>query len=248
MRSLLEREAQKRNDPAELSPKRPDPLLVARRYADPSIALICALFGYGNATAIVRFLNSLDFSLLDADEPTIRKGLQNRYYRFQTYEDIVALFIALRRLRQESDLETLFMKGYARNENVLEGISELIDAIGKSYPYASRGYRFLLGAPWQEGVTSPYKRWNMYLRWMVRQDTLDMGLWRFVPRSRLLIPLDTHTFTVSRRLGLLGRKTYDLKAVFELTRRLAVFDPEDPVKYDFALYRLGQESLLAELK
>ncbi len=239
---------QKRNDPGELSPQRPDPLLVARRYVDPSVALICALFGYGNATAIVHFLESLDFSLLDADEATIRKSLQNRYYRFQNSEDIIALFIALRRLRQERDLETYFMKGYARNENVLEGISALIEAMVQIYPYQSRGYRFLLGTPWREGVASPYKRWNMYLRWMVRRDALDMGLWHSVPRSKLLIPLDTHTFNVSRKLGLLKRKTYDLKAVLELTRTLARFDPEDPVKYDFALYRLGQESLLADLK
>ncbi len=87
----------------------------------------------------------------------------------------------------------------------------------------------------------------MYLRWMVRRDALDMGLWQGVRRADLLVPLDTHTFHVSRRLGLLKRRQYDLKAVFELTDRLRAFDPADPVKYDFALYRLGQENLLAAL-
>ncbi len=62
------------------------------------------------------------------------------------------------------------------------------------------------------------------------------------------MPLDTHTFNVSRNLGLLKRKSYDLKAVFELTEKLKKFDPKDPVKYDFALYRIGQEKLLADLK
>jgi uncharacterized protein (TIGR02757 family) len=84
----------------------------------------------------------------------------------------------------------------------------------------------------------------MYLRWMVRRDAIDMGLWSGVRRSDLIIPLDTHTFHVSRTLGLLQRRSYDLQAAVELTERLRTFDPQDPVRYDFALYRLGQEKLL----
>ena len=245
---MLEREAARRDTPQELDGSRPDPLQVARRHADPDIALICALFGYGNAGAIVRFLESLDFSLLDADEATIKKALCRHYYRFQKSEDIVALFIALRRLRSEASLEEFFMRGYLRSRNVLEGISELIGALYAIYPHRSRGYTFLLGRAWRGGNGSPYKRWNMFLRWMVRRDRLDMGLWQGVSRSDLLIPLDTHTFTVARQLGLLQRTKYDLKAVFELTERLKAFDPDDPVKYDFALYRIGQEALLAAIK
>jgi len=59
----------------------------------------------------------------------------------------------------------------------------------------------------------------------------------------LIIPLDTHTFNVSLRLGLLTRKTYDLKASLELTAKLREFDESDPIKYDFAIYRLGQENI-----
>ncbi len=81
----------------------------------------------------------------------------------------------------------------------------------------------------------------MFLRWMVRSDHLDMGLWTKIEKRDLIMPLDTHTFQVSRRLGLLERKSYDMKAALELTEQLRIFDPEDPVKYDFALYRLGQE-------
>jgi uncharacterized protein (TIGR02757 family) len=58
------------------------------------------------------------------------------------------------------------------------------------------------------------------------------------------MPLDTHTFNVSRRVGLLERKTYDLQAAIELTQKLKSFDESDPLKYDFALYRLGQEKIL----
>lgn len=246
--ALLEREAAKRDTICELSSDRPDPLLVAKKYRDPAVALVCALFAYGNAGLIVRFLKSIDFSLLKGDEASIRKHLQNHYYRFQKGEDVIALFIALRRLLLESTLEEEFEKGYSKEGSVLDGFSTLIRRLEMLYPHESRGYRFLLGKAYQKGVTSPYKRWNMFLRWMVRKDSLDMGLWRRVSKADLLIPLDTHTFQVSRNLGLLRRKTYDLKAVFELTQRLKAFDPKDPVKYDFALYRIGQERLLAALK
>jgi uncharacterized protein (TIGR02757 family) len=88
------------------------------------------------------------------------------------------------------------------------------------------------------------KRWMMYLRWMVRKDSLDMGLWSVMSPRELIMPLDTHTFSLSKKLGLLQRKQCDLKAALELTERLRSFDPNDPIKYDFALYRLGQEGIV----
>ena len=109
----------------------------------------------------------------------------------------------------------------------------------------TQGYGFLVGrtATKTRGA-SPFKRWMMFLRWMVRKDAIDMGLWTGVSRADLIIPLDTHTFSVSQRLGLLRRRNYDLQAAVELTEMLRTFDPQDPVKYDFALYRLGQERLV----
>jgi uncharacterized protein (TIGR02757 family) len=89
-----------------------------------------------------------------------------------------------------------------------------------------------------------YKRYFMYLRWMVRKDELDMGLWSKIDKKDLLMPLDTHTFKVSQKLGLLKRKTYDMRATLELTESLKSFDITDPIKYDFALYRLGQEKIV----
>ncbi len=248
IRALLEHEAAMRNRAGELCEAKPDPLHVASRYKNETVALLCALFGYGNAALIVRFLESLDFGLLDADEAQIRRTLATHYYRFQKTEDVQAIFIALRRLKREASLRSIFLSGYSREANVLHGINALIDAIYDIYPYHSRGYTFLVGTPWKGRNGSPYKRWNMFLRWMVRKDALDMGLWKGISRSDLLIPLDTHTFNVSRTLGLLQRKQYDLRAVFELTAQLRLFDPEDPVRFDFALYRLGQEHLLAAIK
>lgn len=88
---------------------------------------------------------------------------------------------------------------------------------------------------------SAAKRINMYLRWMVRSDHsgIDFGLWKNIPASALLIPLDLHTGTISRQLGLLTRNQNDARAVEELTRQLRKFDPIDPIRYDFALFGLG---------
>jgi len=91
--------------------------------------------------------------------------------------------------------------------------------------------------------TTALKRLNMALRWLVRDDGIvDLGVWKLLRPSQLFIPLDVHVGNVSRSLGLIGRKANDRKTVIELTSKLAEFDPDDPVKYDFALFGLGVES------
>ena len=81
----------------------------------------------------------------------------------------------------------------------------------------------------------------MFLRWMVRNDHagVDFGLWKNILPSALMLPLDVHTGNISRQLGLLKRRQNDWKAVVEVTSRLAKFDPDDPTKYDFALFGIG---------
>jgi uncharacterized protein (TIGR02757 family) len=79
------------------------------------------------------------------------------------------------------------------------------------------------------------------MRWLVRKDNIDLGLWKDIKTSNLIIPLDTHTFKIAQKLNLLQRKRYDLKSAVLLTLKLKEFDLNDPVKYDFALYRIGQE-------
>ena len=244
IKTLLDHEVKARNNSAELSFEKPDPLFVASQYQDESIALICALFGYGNAGLIVQFLHSLDFSLLESSEAQIRKVLSSHYYRFQKSEDVSALFIALKRLREEESIEDIFYEGYKKEANILDGLWHFIERLQSVYPRRTQGYDFLVGSiPKKVPSAGTYKRYMMYLRWMVRKDALDMGLWSKIDKKDLLMPLDTHTFQVSRRLGLLKRKTYDMKASIELTATLRTFDPKDPIKYDFALYRLGQEKL-----
>ncbi len=242
---LLDKEVQTRNTTTELSYEKPDPLFIASRYQDESIALICALFAYGNARLIVTFLDSLDFSLLDASEEVIIKELSSHYYRFQKPEDVITMFIALKRLKDIDSIENIFYEGYKKEHNVLDGLWCFIDTLRSVYPHATQGYNFLIGSvPKKFNSAGTYKRYMMYLRWMVRKDDLDMGLWSKIDKKDLLMPLDTHTFTMSRKLGLLKRKSYDMKAVLELTDRFRQWDKNDPVKYDFALYRLGQEKLI----
>jgi len=245
IKELLDCEVKRRNSLKELCYDRPDPLLVASRYQDETIALICALFGYGNAHMIVKFLDSLDFDLLSASDEEICKSLSKHYYRFQSSKDVIGLFIALKRLRDIGTIETLFYEGYRHEHNILEGLWHFIATLRTIYPRESHGYNFLVGSIPKKGrPVGTYKRYMMYLRWMVRKDSLDMGLWKSISPQDLIMPLDTHTFHVSRKLGLLRRKSYDMRAAEELTKRLREFDPNDPIKYDFALYRLGQENSL----
>ena len=91
------------------------------------------------------------------------------------------------------------------------------------------------------------KRLNMYIRWLVRKDErgVDFGLWD-IPSSALYLPLDLHSGNMSRALGLLTRKQNDWRAVEEVTQRLREFDPEDPVKYDFALFGAGIDGFLKQ--
>ncbi len=244
VKKLLDNEIKKRDRFDELILKRPDPLMVAKKYNNEYISLICALFAYGNAHQIVKFLSDLDFSLLDKGEKFLRNNFGNHYYRFQSKEDVLEFFITISRIKNKYSLEDIFFNGYKREKSILNGLREIISFIYDINSYRSKGYEFLIGKIPVLPVKSPYKRWNMYLRWMVRDKTHDLGLWKKIDKSSLLIPLDTHTFNVSKKLGLLNRKTYDFKSVSLLTEKLKEFDKNDPVKYDFALYRIGQEKIV----
>jgi uncharacterized protein (TIGR02757 family) len=253
LQQKLDIEVEKRNCFSELCKEKPDPIMVAKKYNDEYIALICALFAYGNVKLIVKFLDSLDFGLLDCNENTIKERLSGQYYRFQSNDDIVAIFIALNKLKRTTTLEQIFLKGYKKENNILEGIDKIITTIKEVHPYSTKGYDFLIGTPFKRDKdgkikyqgNSPYKRYNMFLRWMVRDDCIDLGLWKeSVDKKDLMLPLDTHTFKVSLKLGLLERNIYDLQSAIFITKKLQLFDKQDPIKYDFALYRIGQENLL----
>lgn len=90
--------------------------------------------------------------------------------------------------------------------------------------------------------TTALKRLNMALRWLVRDDGIvDMGIWKVISPAQLYIPLDVHVGRTARELGLLSRKANDRRSVIELTESLRRFDPDDPIRYDFALFGVGVE-------
>ncbi|CAM3583317.1 TIGR02757 family protein [Arcobacter aquimarinus] len=251
IKQLLDNEVENRNKNDEINYDKPDPLLIARRYDDEFIILLCALFAYGNAKLIVKFLDSLDFSLLEKSDEIIDKELDKFYYRFQNAQDIKMIFKTFKRMKNEDSLNNIFVNAYKKENSILEGIDALIQKIHNISNYNSQGFTFLVSSPFKrdkaglikENGNAPYKRWNMYLRWMVRDDNLDLGLWKNIDKKDLILPLDTHTFKVSQKLGLLDRKNYDLKSALLITDKLKEFDKFDPIKYDFSLYRIGQEKI-----
>ena len=107
---------------------------------------------------------------------------------------------------------------------------------GRHEEFLKRTHKHIANA----GKGSTCKRLYMYLRWCCRQNScVDPGIWTFLDSSELLVPFDVHVARISRRYGLLSRKSNDLQSVMELTERLRVMDPKDPVRYDYALFALG---------
>lgn len=199
---------------------------------------ISSMFAYGNRTAFIGKLKNL-FSLMNEkpyeflESYDINSKLFNNFvYRFVKDIDLKCLLDVLNKLyiKDKSSLEELFQCG---NQEVCDYFYKNIRK------ECSMGYYHLLSNPKNGGAQ---KRYNMFLRWMIRKGPVDFGIWKFKKPSELLIPLDVHVGNVSRKFGLLKRKSNDFKAVVELTEKLKEFDPDDPVKYDFALFGLGVNS------
>ncbi|WP_246144958.1 TIGR02757 family protein [Helicobacter canis] len=179
------------------------------------------------------------------------------YYRFQTSDDVKLLFASLACIIAQGGLESSFSRK-APPLAVISAISQAICSHASRIlasplyaPFFSHDYcaRFLASKQFSQGFSflvgfspsSPLKRWNMFLRWLTRKDHIDLGLWQdLLSPSDLLLPLDTHTLRISRALTLLQRKSYDRKAVLEVSAALKRFCAHDPIRYDFALYRIGQ--------
>lgn len=226
-----------------------DPLQVASIYKDPFISLICALFSYGNAKLIVKFLKTLNFDLLKVSDEKIQEEIiaKNQLYRFETAKDVAQIFITIKRL-MDFDIQSIIKQGFMQNGSMADGVNALIKKIYSLNSYTSMGYNFFFSNPFENIPKSPYKRYYMWLRWMVRDSDIDLGLFKDLPKSELILPLDTHTHRVSLAIGLCNRKSYDHKAAYEITNNLKKFDPLDPIKYDFAIYRIGQNKEIAKLK
>ncbi len=134
-------------------------------------------------------------------------------------------------------LEQLFISESGQPSSIYEGISQL-NKFFRSCPFfLPRTGKHVA----QAAKNSSCKRINMFLRWMVRKDAggVDFGIWDKMSPSVLMIPLDIHVYRVARSLGLLTRDKTDWKSVVELTEKLRILDPQDPVKYDYALFGMG---------
>ncbi|MBI5047407.1 MAG: TIGR02757 family protein [Deltaproteobacteria bacterium] len=175
-------------------------------------------------------------------------------HRFNSGRDIACLvYFAKQMIERNGSIGEFFLKGYnpgdANIKNALVNFSERALSLDSSAIYSdivcagkkelpgNAGVRFFFPSP-KDG--SPCKRLNLYLRWMVRNgDSLDFGLWKDIQPCKLVIPLDTHIARISQNIGLTKRKSPDWKMAEEITENLKILDPEDPVKYDFAICRLG---------
>jgi uncharacterized protein (TIGR02757 family) len=221
-----------------------DPVQFPHRYKnmglgreDVEIAgFISALFAYGKREAFIQKLDTI-FSTMNGSPYDFLLNYPNRTppknfaYRFVKDIDLHCLLDALSKLyRDKSSLAELFSRG---TQHVADYFREFAQ---NTYPNCSMGFYHLISDPKKGGAQ---KRVNMFLRWMVRSGPVDLGVWDFICKSKLIIPLDVHVGRVSRSLCLLQRRTNDFKAAVELSEKLKTFDPKDPVKYDFALFGEG---------
>lgn len=138
--------------------------------------------------------------------------------------------------KYHNGLESVFTTGYQSNGNVYGALKHFRN-IFLSIEHQQHVRKHISDIT----TNSSAKRLNMFLRWMVRMDEneVDFGLWKKIPTSSLMLPLDVHTGNVGRELGILHRKQNDWKAVEEISAVLRLFDPIDPIKYDYALFGIG---------
>jgi uncharacterized protein (TIGR02757 family) len=234
-----------------------DPIRFPRRYKEPRdieiAGFLASSFSYGRVELfsavlekILAIMGKHPYAFVMGFEvKRHRKLFAGIKYRFNENSDVICLLFLLHTLLKESSsLEKAFMLNYhASDENIggaLAGLAGRLRGINTSAVYGRNvkpyGLRQFLPSP-ADG--SACKRSNLFLRWMIRDRDIDFGIWKGIPKNRLVIPLDTHIARISRCLGIAHRKSQDWKAAVEITETLKRFDPEDPLKYDFALCHHG---------
>jgi uncharacterized protein (TIGR02757 family) len=232
----------------------PDPLEVVREHAAPRdvevVGFLAAGLAFGSAKGAVASARALLARLPDSpalaalawDHRRDRARLDGWRHRWLGPDEAsLALAVVGRALREHGSLEAFFSAGDP-------GPDADADPIGAALAsFAARGLalaprhrsphlRYFFAGPASGGAS---KRLCLWLRWMCRRDGLDPGVWTSIDPSRLVVPLDTHVSRIARYVGLLERRSADWKAALELTAALRRMDPADPVRYDYALCRLG---------
>jgi uncharacterized protein (TIGR02757 family) len=225
----------------------PDPLEFLYRYEDlrdrEIVGLVASSLAYGRVTQILRsvalILGQMDPSpygfLRRASYESLRRNFRNFKHRFTTGEELAGLLLRVKQmLEQYGSLQACFLSGFRDSDaTILNGLTHLVDELNKRGSYEGG---MLIPSP-RKG--SACKRVNLFLRWMVRSDNVDPGGWHRIPPSKLIIPLDTHMHKISILLGLTCRRQPNMKTALEITEAFRTIAPDDPVRYDFTLTRLG---------
>ena len=225
----------------------PDPLEFLYDYdeiADREIvALVASSLAYGKVAQIIKSvaavlerMGSTPAVFLQASSPrSLEMKLSGLKHRMTTGRDLARVLAGAKTvIERYGSLNTCFAsKMNAGYETVIPALSSFVAEVSEE---SGGSCEFHLPSP--DGG-SACKRLNLFLRWLVRKDEVDPGGWEGVPLSKLVVPLDTHMHKICYKYGLTARKQADLRAALEITARFREIAPDDPVKYDFALTRLG---------
>lgn len=219
------------------------PHLFSRKEDMEISGFLTATISWGNRKSILKNANYLmellEFAPYDFvqnhSEAELEK-LENFVHRTFNGGDLIYFIKAFKHIyREHKGMENIFSK-HSGKDNLQPAIHEF-KKIFFELPHEKRTEKHV-SDPLKNSAA---KRINMFLRWMVRNDSrnVDLGIWNSISPAQLSCPLDVHSGNVARKLGLLKRKQNDAKALLELDKNLRKLDPHDPVKYDFALFGLG---------
>jgi uncharacterized protein (TIGR02757 family) len=237
----------------------PDPLQFLYDYPDlrdrEIVGVIASSIAFGNVKAIVSSARKAIFSISkpyevvansNAEElERVLKGFKHRVFSPSDFAVFLAGVGAA--AKKHGSIEACFRCHYREYHNTLmetavavvhevEESARLSSGTQSFNPTSSRGFKWLLSSTSPSGAM---KKWNLFLRWMVRSDAVDPGGWNGFPKSKLVIPLDTHMLRIAQHLGLTNRAAANRACALEVTEAFRSISPDDPVKYDFALTRLG---------
>jgi uncharacterized protein (TIGR02757 family) len=242
---LLEQKADFYNRPEFIET---DPVSIPHRFSKKEDIEISGFFAatiaWGNRKMIIRNANRLMEIMDNAPYDFVVNHNENELKKFDGFvhrtfnsTDAVTFVTSLKNIYlNRGGLEKVIAGGYQKTGGIFDALTEFFDVFF-SVEHLPRTQKHISNP----AKGSAAKRMNMFLRWMVRSDGrgVDFGLWKSIPAKALMMPLDVHTARLGRKFGLLKRASNDRKAVEELTASLRRFDPEDPVKYDFALFGMG---------
>jgi uncharacterized protein (TIGR02757 family) len=225
-----------------------DPIQVPHQFEDPNdieiAAFLTASLAWGQKPVIIQKAKKLMSMMPGGPYQFLLSSTDKNLERFlpfvhRTFNGIDCIYFmkALRVIyRHHGGIGAIFQQSFLEHADLFLSIQEFRNIFFHRDP-PGRTSKHLADV----GRGASGKRLNMFLRWMVRRDHkgVDFGIWKGIPMKALYMPLDVHSGSVARKLGILNRKQNDWKAVTELTNHLYEFDPDDPVRYDYALFGLG---------